>query len=98
LKETLYYLESALTTLFNTYDPDVIVLGGRLYPYLTMHLGEIRDRVKARIYAFARDRLHIESATFGASQNAVGAAALVFGALLAEPLQVLSNHFPHESP
>ncbi|MFD0711466.1 ROK family protein [Paenibacillus sp. GCM10027626] len=98
LKETLYYLESALTTLFNTYDPEVIVLGGRLYPYLTMHMDEIRSRVKARIYAFAQDRVHIESATFGASQNAVGAAALVFGELLAKPLQMLPNYLPQETP
>ncbi|MCC3371877.1 ROK family transcriptional regulator [Cohnella sp. REN36] len=91
MQETLYYLECALTTLFNTYDPEVIVLGGKLYPYLTMHLSEIRSRVKARMYAFVRDRLHIESATFGASQNAVGAVALVFGALLNEPLQTLAG-------
>lgn len=89
MQETLYYLECALTTLFNTYDPDVIVLGGKLYPYLTMHLSEIHNRVRARLYAFVRDRLQIESATFGASQNAVGAASLVFGTLLNEPLQML---------
>jgi predicted NBD/HSP70 family sugar kinase len=84
--ETIYMLESALTNLFHLYDPDVIVLGGKLYPYFDEYLGQIRSRVKERVFAFARERVRIEPSTFGSSQNAVGAAALVFGKLLKEPL------------
>lgn len=90
LNETLKMLESALTTAFNAYDPEIIVLGGRLYPYLAMYLGEIRNRVKDRIYSFVQNRLRIEPATFGSSQNAMGAVSLVFERLLASPLQMLS--------
>ncbi|BBI35395.1 ROK family transcriptional regulator [Cohnella abietis] len=91
LKDTLSDLESALTTLFNTYDPEIIVLGGRLYPYLAMYMDDIRSHVKDRIYSFVRDRLRIENATFGSSQNAKGAVALVFERLLTAPLQMLTT-------
>ncbi|QGQ99515.1 ROK family transcriptional regulator [Paenibacillus psychroresistens] len=91
LQETLYYLESALITLFNIYDPDVIILGGKLYPYLSMYLPEVKAHVKSRVYAFAQERLRIEPSSFGTSQNAIGAVALVFGNLLKGPLQVLTQ-------
>ncbi|MBB6673038.1 ROK family protein [Cohnella nanjingensis] len=91
LEVTLRDLESALTTLFNAYDPEIIVLGGRLYPYLDMYMEEIRARVKERIYFFVRNRLTIEPATFGSSQNAIGAVALVFERLLTAPLQMLAT-------
>jgi len=91
LRDTLSDLESALTTLFNVYDPEIIVLGGRLYPYLAMYMDEIRARVKERIYPFVRNRLRIEHATFGSSQNAKGAVALVFEQLLSAPLQMLTT-------
>lgn len=90
LKQTLRDMESALTTLFNTYDPEIIVIGGRLYPYLAMYMDEIRAGVKERIYSFVRNRLTIEPATFGSSQNAIGAVALVFERLLTAPLQMLA--------
>ncbi|WP_161601284.1 ROK family transcriptional regulator [Paenibacillus luteus] len=90
LKDTISDLESALTTLFNVYDPEIIVLGGRLYPYLAMYMDEIRVRVRERIYPFVRNQLRIEHATFGSSQNAKGAVALVFEQLLTSPLQMLS--------
>ncbi|WP_168735717.1 ROK family protein [Cohnella fermenti] len=90
LTQTLRDMESALTTLFNTYDPEIIVIGGRLYPYLAMYMNEIRAGVKERIYSFVRNRLTIEPATFGSSQNAIGAVALVFEHLLMAPLQILT--------
>lgn len=86
LEETIYLLETALTNLFHLYDPNVIVLGGKLYTYFDEYLGEIRNGVKERVYAFARERVKIEPSTFGSSQNAIGAAALVFGKLLKEPM------------
>lgn len=90
LGEVLFWLETALTTLFNTYDPEMIVLGGRLYPYLAMYMPSIRANVRARAYAFVRDSLSIEQASFGASQSATGAASLVFEQLLRHPLQMLA--------
>ncbi|TVY08165.1 ROK family transcriptional regulator [Paenibacillus cremeus] len=88
-EETLYYLESALTNVFNMYDPAMIVLGGKLFSYLEPELARIRSRVIERVYDFVKHRVRIEAATFGEVQSAVGGAALVLEELIAKPLQVM---------
>ncbi|WP_165822514.1 ROK family transcriptional regulator [Paenibacillus montanisoli] len=89
LEYTLSILTDALTNLFNVYDPDVIVMGGKLYPYLSRYMPEIRKRVQSRVYPFVRERVRIEASTFGTSQSAVGAAALIFDRLMREPLDMI---------
>ncbi len=91
LEWTLQIMESTLTTLFNVYDPDLIILGGKLYPYLECYLPRIRHHVQASVYPSARNHVMIESASFGTSQSAVGAASLVFGVLMERPLDVLDE-------
>ncbi|MCU6712739.1 ROK family transcriptional regulator [Paenibacillus sp. J5C_2022] len=91
LESTLKVMESTLTTLFNVYDPDLLILGGKLYPYLQGYLPRIQNHVKASVYPFFQHRVRIESASFGASQSAVGAASLVFGSLMERPLDVLEG-------
>jgi len=90
LEDTLGYLETALINVYNLYDPELVVLGGRLYPYLADYLLPVRNHLRSRLYAFAKDRLRIEPSTFGTSQSAVGAAALLFGFLLSEPVRLLA--------
>ncbi|MEK3910152.1 ROK family protein [Paenibacillus sp. FSL H7-0331] len=90
IDETLAYLEAALVNVQNLYDPELILLGGRLFPLLAEHLDQLKPRLQSRLYAFAKDRLRIEPATFGTSQSAVGAAALMLGFLLSEPVRLLS--------
>ncbi|RAV20688.1 ROK family protein [Paenibacillus contaminans] len=90
MEDTLTYLETALINVYNLYDPEMVVLGGRLYPYLADYLLPVRSHLRSRLYAFAKDRLRIEPSTFGTSQSAVGAAALLFGFLLSEPVRLLS--------
>ncbi|MEF3306021.1 ROK family transcriptional regulator [Paenibacillus sp. GYB003] len=90
MEDTLGYLETALINVFNLYDPELVVLGGRLYPYLADYMAPVQRHLRSRLYAFAKDRLRIEPSTFGTSQSAVGAAALVFGFLLSEPVRLLS--------
>ena len=82
-------MASALTTLFNVYDPELIAISGKLYPYLAGYLPAVQQRVREAVYPFARGRVRIEPATFGASQSAVGAAAFVFDGLMREPMQAL---------
>lgn len=89
LEETMTYLEAALITIQNLYDPELILLGGRLYPLLAPHLMEAVPQLRSRLYDFARDRLNIRPFSFGASQSAVGAAALLFSLLLSEPVRLL---------
>lgn len=91
LEWTLQMMESTLTTLFNVYDPALIIIGGKLYPYLESYLPRIRHHVQASVYPSARSHVMIESASFGTSQSAVGAASLVFGELMERPLDVLDE-------
>ncbi|MBP1995606.1 ROK family protein [Paenibacillus eucommiae] len=89
LEDTLIYLETALINVFNLYDPELVVLGGRLFPYLAPSISSVQSRLQSRLYAFAKDRLRLEPSTFGASQSAVGATALLFRYLLNEPVKLL---------
>ncbi|UVI27940.1 ROK family transcriptional regulator [Paenibacillus spongiae] len=89
MERTLQYLEIAIINVFAMYDPEQIVLGGRLYPYLSDHIIELRKRVRERTFSFVKDRVHIASATFGTSQSVIGATAVVFGKLLTSPLDTL---------
>ncbi|WP_378047464.1 ROK family protein [Cohnella cellulosilytica] len=91
LEWTLQMMESTLTTLFNVYDPALIIIGGKLYPYLESYVPRIRHHVQASVYPSARSHVIIESASFGTSQSAVGAASLVFGELVERPLDVLDE-------
>jgi len=91
LESTLQIMESTLTTLFNVYDPALIILGGKLYPFFESYLPRIRQHVQASVYPSARNNVIIESASFGASQSAVGAASLVFGDLMERPIDVLDG-------
>ena len=91
LEYTLQVMDSTLTTLFNLYDPEIIVFGGRLMPHLSPYMKRITSRVQARVYAFAQNRVVIAENTFGASQSAVGAASLVFGKMMEDPLMLLDS-------
>jgi predicted NBD/HSP70 family sugar kinase len=90
LEETVGYLETALVNIQNLYDPELILLGGRLYPLLADKLEQLKPRFQSRLYAFAKDMLRIEPSTFGTSQSAVGAAALLHNELCSEPVRLLS--------
>lgn len=94
MDETLQYLETALINIYNLYDPQLVVLGGKLLPYLKEYLPAVQSNLQTRLYAFARERLMLRTSTFGASQSAYGATALLFGALLSEPLKLLSDLSP----
>ncbi|MDR6552230.1 ROK family protein [Paenibacillus qinlingensis] len=89
IEATLQYLETALVNIFNMYDPEVIILGGRLYPYLNPYLALIQDRMRNRIYAFAKERVLLRPSTFGSSQSAMGGTAAVFEALISRPVEIL---------
>lgn len=84
----------ALASLFYAYDPEVITIGGRLFPHLAPHLGEIGERVRSRVYSFARGRVRIEPSVFGSSQSAMGGAALIFDRFMREPLAALREAVP----
>ena len=90
-QNTFRYMTDAFTNIFNFYDPELIVLTGKLFPYFANELPRLRDEVRARVYPFVRDRVKIESSTFGTSQSAAGAASLVLDKLMKEPFTILNS-------
>ncbi|MEF2244661.1 ROK family transcriptional regulator [Paenibacillus sp. IITD108] len=90
-EDTLRMLEAALVTLYNVYDPDVLVLGGKLYPYIVPYMDAVTESVKARVHEFMVDRIRIEPSSYGNEQTLVGAAALVLGNLLDHPQWILEG-------
>lgn len=96
LADTLRYVEMALINICHLYDPELVVLGGKLFAsHLADSLPLIRSNLRSRQFAFAKDRLRIEPSTFGTSQNAIGAAAMLFGYLLTEPVRLLASAHSH---
>lgn len=89
MEDTLSYFENALINVFKFYDPELVVLGGRLFPHLSKYLSTITSNLQQRQYSIVKDKLRLEPATFGSSQSAVGGAALLFRQLLEEPISCL---------
>ncbi|MDF2724011.1 MAG: family transcriptional regulator [Paenibacillus sp.] len=90
MEQTLRYLETALVNVCNLYDPEWVVLGGKLYEYLADYMEPVQERLSSRLYAFTKDRMRVKPSTFGATQSAVGAASMLFARLVAEPMAMLA--------
>ncbi len=86
MQETVRMLEAAIITMFNMYDPEVIVLGGKLYPYFAPYMEQAAANIRSRVYDFVQDRVFIEAATFGHLQELMGAVGLVFGKVMNDPM------------
>ena len=93
-ERAMHVATDALASLYFVYDPDVITIGGKLFPHLAPHLADIAERVRSRVYASARSRVRIEPSAFGSSQSAMGGAALIFDRFMREPLAALREASP----
>ncbi|PLR94681.1 ROK family protein [Bacillus sp. T33-2] len=91
IEEMLFYNEQAMVNIFNMYDIDQIVIGGRLFPYLSTYLHRIEKNVKERVFHFDKNIIKILPSTFGASQSAIGAVAIIFDELLNHPISLLTR-------
>jgi predicted NBD/HSP70 family sugar kinase len=79
------WLGVGLAGLINTFNPELIVLGGmfgRIHPFVARTVGEEIDR---RALAASRTLARIVPATLGIDASLIGAAELAFEPLLADP-------------
>jgi glucokinase len=71
----------AIASLVNTFNPEVVVLGGGVMAAGELLLGPVRAEVAARALPPSRDVVEIVPAAFGVEAGMIGAAALAFEGL-----------------
>lgn len=80
-----HWLGFGLAGLVNTFNPQLVVLGGlfgRIYPYVTRTMNGELDR---RVLPASRAMLKVVPSTLGVDAPLIGAAELAFDPLLADP-------------
>ncbi|MGH2887561.1 MAG: ROK family protein [Solirubrobacteraceae bacterium] len=75
------YLGVAITSLVNTFNPEVVVIGGGVMGAGELLLGPVRTEVASRALPPSRDLVEIVPAAFGVEAGMIGAAALAFDGL-----------------
>jgi len=75
------YLGVAITSFVNTFNPEVVVIGGGVMGAGELLLGPVRAEVAARALEPSRDLVEIVPAAFGVEAGMIGAAALAFDGL-----------------
>ena len=71
----------AITSFVNTFNPEVVVIGGGVMGAGELLLGPVRAEVAARALPPSRDMVEIVPAAFGVEAGMIGAAALAFDGL-----------------
>ena len=85
LEEVGRWLGVGLAGLINVFDPELVVLGGRLpriYPYV---IAALRNELDRRALPVFRQLVSIVPASLGGNAALLGAAELAFEPLLADP-------------
>ena len=81
----LGYLARALANTVNTFNPQLILLGGFLGSLYAAAPAQLDAQVRAMAMAGPRDTVRLARATLGASIIELGAAELAFRSLIADP-------------
>jgi len=71
----------AIASFVNTFNPEVVVIGGGVMGAGELLLGPVRAEVAARALPPSRDMVEIVPAAFGVEAGMIGAAALAFDGL-----------------
>ncbi|NMB13497.1 MAG: ROK family transcriptional regulator [Firmicutes bacterium] len=87
--ETLDYIVTAVVSAINSYDPEMVVLGGRLVRTYPEMVDIVRRRVVARCYYHIANDLRIVASQLGPKTSALGAIVLLLQRLLYEPVATL---------
>jgi glucokinase len=78
----------AITSLVNTFNPEVVVIGGGVMAAGELLLDPIRRTVATRALPPSRDTVRIVMAEFGVEAGMIGAAVLAFDGLRAQAGQM----------
>ena len=84
------YLGAAVINTVNLYDPEMIILGGKLVRVYHQLVDDVRHQVRERAFSFAADTVTIVPAMLQGDASSVGGATLVLEYLFADPVQCLA--------
>lgn len=87
--ETLDYLVAAVVSAINSYDPEMVILGGRLVRMHPEMVEIVKRRVVARCYYHISNDLRIVPSSLGPKTSALGATTLLLHHLLHQPVYTL---------
>lgn len=87
--ETLDYVVAAVISAINAYDPEMVILGGRLIQLCPEMVDIVKRRVKARCFYHIANDLKITPSKLGPKTSALGAVTLLLQKLLSEPVAML---------
>lgn len=90
LQRASRYLGAAVINTVNLYDPEMIILGGKLVRAYNQLVDDVRHQVRERAFSFAADKVTIVPAMLQADASSVGGATLVLEHLFADPAQCLA--------
>lgn len=88
LAETGAAIGLGVANLINTFNPEMVIVGGAMMVAGDYLLPAIKDVVAKRTLAEAQSQTQIVLSTFGPAASVVGGVALVVNAILANPSQV----------
>ena len=74
VRDTATYLGTAIGSLINIFNPDMIVLFGGMTNAGEQLFGPVRDEVRKRSFKIGADRCQIVRSTLGAEAGVIGAA------------------------
>jgi len=80
LEERARYMGIALANLVNTFNPELIVLGGTFAQGQDLLLPVVEATMRQRAFANLGERVRLQTTSFGQQAGAVGAAALALNA------------------
>jgi predicted NBD/HSP70 family sugar kinase len=88
VRRQIDFLAVALRGVVNSFNPELIVLGGFLGSLHAADPGRLAERVRGQSLPGARDDVRITRAALGVDRLTIGAAELAFAAVLADPASV----------
>jgi glucokinase-like ROK family protein len=88
LSETGALLGLGIANLINTFNPELVVLGGPLSEAGTYLLPPIEEAIRNTVLPEIAEQVHIVLSPFGADASVVGAVALAVDAILSKPSSV----------
>lgn len=93
--KALQYLTVAVVSVVNSYDPEVLILGGRLVSVYPEIVDRIKIQVARRCYLHISNDLHIVKSQLACDSATLGAGALVLEWLFHDPVTATKESKRH---
>lgn len=86
-------LTTALVTISNTFDPDMIILGDKCLPLIELYLDDLNDALNSTMIQHGARTIPISISSFSERAPLIGASALIFDKIFSESLPIINKSF-----